>query len=322
MMFTQVIGHEFQKDVLSRALSADRLAHAYLFEGPEGIGKRLLAMALARGILCLTRNGCGQCAACRKVDHRNHPDLHVMEAEGATLKIEQVRSLQRELSFSPLEGSKKICLIDGADTLNPAAGNALLKTLEEPPGNALLILLTSRPEAVLGTIRSRCQRLPFARLPREAFERVLVDQLNIEPVQAHILAALSEGNFQKALGKDRDLYLQGRREILKSLTALSPGSVIPLFNLARELSDDKERLQEVLEIFQAFYRDLLLFLHGRPENELVNTDLLEKIHRIGARENIPSLLRKLDAIAAGRRQLDRNVNRQLAMEVLLMRLAA
>jgi DNA polymerase-3 subunit delta' len=144
----------------------------------------------------------------------------------------------------------------------------------------------------------------------------------VDETQGHILAALSEGSFKKALGKDRELYLDRRREVLKSLTALSSGSIVPLFELAQELAEDKERLPEILEIFQAFYRDLLLFRHGRPESELVNVDLLEKIHRIGARETVPSLLRKLDAVAAGRRQLDRNVNRQLAMEVLLMRLAA
>jgi DNA polymerase-3 subunit delta' len=146
--------------------------------------------------------------------------------------------------------------------------------------------------------------------------------LEIGEIQGHILATLSEGSFKKALGKDRDLYLERRKTILKSLTSLSGKSVIPLFALAQELAEEKERLQEILEIFQTFYRDLLLFRHGRPENELVNLDLIDKIHRTAAKETTPSLLRKLDAICASRRQLDRNVNRQLAMEVLLMQLAA
>jgi DNA polymerase-3 subunit delta' len=106
------------------------------------------------------------------------------------------------------------------------------------------------------------------------------------------------------------------------LTALSPGSVVPLFDLAENLAAEKELLPEILEIFQAFYRDLLLFKNGRPENELVNIDLMEKIHRVAARETTPSLLDKLDALEATRRQLARNVNRQLAMEVLLMRLVS
>jgi len=322
MTFSQILGHDRQKDILRRAIGSDRLAHAYLFEGPEGIGKRLMALALVRAIFCQDGSGCGSCSACRKVDHHNHPDLHILEAEGASIKIEQIRGLQKELSFRPLEAPKKVCLIDGAEKLNPAAGNSLLKTLEEPTGSALLILLTSRPEGVLSTIRSRCQRLPFVRLPQEMLQNLLNERLGADETHGHILAALSEGSFKKALGKDRDLFIERRKVLLKSLTALSPKSIIPLFDLAQELAEQKEHLPEVLEIFQAFYRDLLLYLHGRPEQEMVNIDLMDKIRRTAGRETVPSLLRKLDAIASSRRQLDRNVNRQLAMDVLLQQLAA
>ncbi len=322
MTFAQVLGHDRQKDILRRALDSGRLAHAYLFEGPDGVGKRLMALAVARAVVCAEGKGCGDCAACRKIDHNNHPDLHIVEADGASIKIEQIRALQKEMSFRPLEAPKKICLIDGAEKMNPAAGNALLKTLEEPNGEALMILLTSQPEGVLSTIRSRCQRLPFTRLPRQTIQQVLLERLGVDETQGHILAALSEGSFKKALGKDRDLYLEKRRELLKALTALSPGSILPLFDLAQELVEEKDRLGEILEIFQAFYRDLLLVRHGRPDSELVNVDLREKVNRNAQRESVGSLLAKLDAISAARRHLDRNVNKQLAMEVLLLKLAA
>jgi DNA polymerase-3 subunit delta' len=322
MTFSQILGHDRQKDILRRAIDSGRLAHAYLFEGPEGVGKRLTALALARAVFCKDGSGCGVCPACRKVDHNNHPDLHLLEPDGTTIKIEQVRNIQKELSFRPLEAPKKICLIDSADRMNQAAGNALLKTLEEPSGDALLILLTARPESVLSTIRSRCQRLPFSRLPQGMLKGVLLEQLGVDEIEGHILAALSEGSFKKALGKDRDLYLVRRLEILKALTALSPGSVLPIFDLAQSLAEEKERLPDILDILQAFYRDLLLYQHGRSESDLVNIDLAEKIRRIAPRENTATLLRKLEAIAASRRQLDRNVNRQLAMEVLILRLAA
>jgi len=322
MTFARILGHESQKDLLRRALAADRLSHAYLFEGPEGIGKRLMALALARNIFCLNGNGCGDCVACRKVDHNNHPDLHLLEPDGVGIKIEQIRTLQKELSYRPLEAPRKICLIDGAEKLNPAAGNALLKTLEEPAKDTLLLLLTAMPDKVLATIRSRCQRLPFLRISPEKVKKVLCDQLDVNETQAHILTSLSNGSFKKALGKDRELFIERRRDLLKQLSALSPGSIVPLFNLAEALANEKELLPDILEIFQAFYRDLLLFKHGRPENELVNIDLMEKIRRMAARETVPSLLKKLDALEAARRQLARNVNRQLAMEVMLMQLAA
>jgi len=320
--FSRILGHDRQKELLQRAIDTHRLPHAYLFEGPEGIGKRLVALALTKRLFCETGQGCCNCPACRKIEHHNHPDLHLLEPDGQFIKIEQIRGIQKELSFRPLEAPRKVCLIDGAERLNPAAGNALLKTLEEPSGDALLILLSSRPENILSTIRSRCQRLPFTRLPQARLKEVLLERMALDATEGHILAALSEGSFKKALGKDRDLYLEKRRELLKSLTTLAPGRVLPLFELAQTLSEEKDRIFDILDIFQAFYRDLLLYRQGRPEEELVNIDLAEKIRRVAARESLPSLLVKLDAIESARRHLERNVNRQLALEVLLMRLAA
>lgn len=322
MTYSGIIGHERQKAILKRALSSGRLAHAYLFEGPEGIGKRLVALALARSLFCTTGNGCGECPACRKVDHQNHPDLHIVEADGNTIKIEQIRALQRELSFRPLEGTRKICVIEAAEKMNTSSANALLKTLEEPTGNALLLLLTSCPEAVLPTIRSRCQRLPFSRLPTAAIRKALSETGDGNEAQAHILATLSDGSFHKALGRDRDLYLERRKTILKAVTALSHGSYLPLFELAAELAEEKERLHEILDILRAFYRDLLLCHHGWPEDDLVNRDLIEKIRRIAAQESPQLLLRKLEAVNAAHFHLERNVNGELLFDVLLMRLTA
>ncbi|WP_429885447.1 DNA polymerase III subunit delta' [Geoalkalibacter halelectricus] len=321
MIFSQILGHERQKDILRRVLASDRLAHAYLFIGPEGIGKRLMALALVRAVVC-PHKGCGDCIACRKVDHFNHPDLHVLEPDGNAIKIEQVRAIQREFSYRPLEAPKKVCLIEQAEKLVPAAGNALLKTLEEPSGEALFILLSAHPEQLLQTIRSRCQPLHFHRIPNELLKRDLVQRLEIDDAAGHLLAALSDGSFRKALGRDRELFISGRRDFLKAMTALSPGSVLPLFDLSQELADQKEQLPEYLEILEAFYRDLLLSLHGRPADDLVNIDLLEKVRRCAARETPGSVLSKLEAIQAARRHLNRNVNRQLAMDHLLLQLCA
>lgn len=322
MTFDSIIGHDRQKDILRQALNNQRIAHAYLFEGPEGVGKRLVALALARTLLCQTGSGCGDCAACRKVDHNNHPDVHFLDADGATIKIDQVRGLQRELALRPLEGQHKICLIDGADLFNPAAANALLKTLEEPQPNTLMILLSSRPESLLSTIRSRCQRLPFQKLPKQRLAEILSQRLDLSETEAAILAALSDGSFKKALGQNRELYLERRRDLIRDISALSSGSIIPTFKLADQLAGDKEHLSDILEIYQAFYRDLLLLKHGRPETDLVNLDLKETLSRQVGKETTEGLLKKLKALDAGRYYLQRNVNRQLAMEIMLMRMTA
>lgn len=322
MTFDQILGHDRQKEILRRALANGRLAHAYLFSGPDGIGKRLMAMALARAIVCLEQRGCGHCHACRKIDHQNHPDLHFLEPDGTSIKIEQIRILQRELSLKPLESARKICLIEQADAMTIGAANSLLKTLEEPRGDTLLILLTAQPNRLLETIRSRCQPLPFTRHPNSRIQAELERQLGIESTESHILAALSEGSFKKAFGKDRDLYLGQRRELLKTLTGLSSGSILPILDFAEQLAADKTVLPDILEIFQAFYRDVLMTLQGHGDEKLVNLDLKDKIRRVAGREDVATILAKLEALSEILRQLARNVNRQLAMEVLLLKLSA
>jgi len=321
MTFDHILGHDRQKDILGRALAHGRVAHAYLFTGPEGIGKRLTAMAFARAIVCLEQRGCGQCTACRKIDHQNHPDLHLLEPDGNSIKIEQVRVFQRELNLKPLEASRKICLIDQAEALTVGAANALLKTLEEPRGDTLLILLSAQPNRLLATIRSRCQTLPFTRHPDRRIQQELEKQLGIDATESHILAALSEGSFKKAFGKDRELYVTQRRVLLKTLTGLSPGSILPILTFAEELAADKTVLPDILDIFQAFYRDVLMTLQGHAASTLINLDLQEKVNRVASRMDVDSVLAKLEALTVTRRQIERNVNRQLALEVLLMNLA-
>ncbi|MCW8858373.1 MAG: DNA polymerase III subunit delta' [Deltaproteobacteria bacterium] len=322
MTFATITGHEQQKNILRRALSKNRIAHAYLFEGPDGIGKRLMALAFARALLCLKSTGCGDCPACRKVDHNNHPDVHLLDAEETTIKIDQVRSLQQELSLRPLEGKDKICLIDGAEQLTPGAANALLKTLEEPQPNTLIILLTSHPEKLLPTICSRCQRLPFSRLPKQQLATILCQRLDLNSTEANVLAALSDGSLKKALGQNKQLYLEKRHNLIQSLSALSSGSTIPTFSLADELATEKDLLPDILDIFQAFYRDVLLMKHGRPKEELVNLDLLESLEKQSKILSTDSLMIKLKALDSARFHLQRNVNRQLALEVMLIRMTA
>jgi len=322
MTFSQVFGHEPQKDLLRRALQSGRLAHAYLFEGPDGVGKQLLALALVRALFCTQGTGCGTCAACRKVDHHNHPDLHLLEPDGGVIRIEQVREIQRELAFRPLEARQKICLIDNAEAMNTAAANALLKTLEEPPGDALLILLSARPDSLLPTIRSRCQRIPFGRLPHDLLSRLLMERLELDTTEAHLLSALSEGSLKKALGRDRELYLNRRPELLKAVAGMHASRISPISALATRLAEDKEQLPDLLDLLQSYLRDQLLHRQGRPDRELVNIDLVELIRQQAANRSTTQLLDQLDALTECRRQLQRNVNRQLALEHLLLKLAA
>ena len=322
MTFDTITGHKQQKNILLRALSSQHVAHAYLFSGPDGIGKRMIALAFARALLCENGTSCGGCSACIKVDHNNHPDIHLLNADDSSIKIDQIRALQQELSLRPLEGSYKICLIDGAEYFTIGAANALLKTLEEPQPGTLIILLTNRPEKLLPTIRSRCQHLPFSRLPKQQLAAILKQKLDLNDTEATVLAALSEGSFKKALGPNRELFLEKRGKLIQSLSALSAGSTIPTFSFADELDMEKEILLDILDIFQSFYRDLLLLKHDRPLDELVNLDLIETLQRQKKTMTTASLLLKLKALESARFHLQRNVNRRLALEVMLMRITA
>lgn len=320
MTFASINGHEQQKNILRRILERQRIGHAYLFEGPDGVGKKLTAMAFARALLCLHFNGCGDCSACRKVDHNNHPDIHRLDTKTAGIKIDQVRALQQELALHPLEGRHKICLIDNADTLTHNAANALLKTLEEPQPDTVLILITSRPEKLLPTIRSRCQRLSFSRLTRVELAGILQHRLELSDTKAKTFAALCQGSLDKALGPNSSLYLEKRHSLIQSLSALSSGSTIQLFNLADELAADKEQLMDILNIFQAYYRDLLLLKHGRSEEELANQDMLETLPAQSRLLTTEQLLKKLHVLDRARVHLQRNVNRLLALEIMLLHL--
>ncbi len=322
MTFESIIGHSQQKDILRRAISNRRIAHAYLFEGPDGIGKRLMALAFARALLCDKHSGCGECAACRKVDNNIHPDVHILESPETTIKIDQVRELQQQLTLRPLEGQYKFCVIENAEKFTTNAANALLKTLEEPQPNTIIILLSGQPEKLLTTIRSRCQKLPFRRLAKEQIEEVLSHRLELDQLHISILAALSEGSFKRALGAKQDIYLEKRRELIQTLSGLSAGSNIPTLTFAEELAADKEHIDDYLDIFQAFFRDIMLLQYGRPETDVVNLDMKELLYREAESISAHSLQHKLKYLTEARYHLQRNVNRQLALEVMLLHIAA
>src|SRR5438093_677039 len=183
MPFLDLIGHERPTAILKASILHDRVAHAYLFFGEDRIGKRLAALRFAQAINCEIDYGpggpdaCGACRSCRQIEARTHPDFLLIEPDqeqaNPQIKIEQIRELEQQLVYHPLVGRRKVCLIDEADRMTPGAANALLKTLEEPPDHSLLLLITSRPSALLATVRSRCHGIRLVAPPRAAADRLL-----------------------------------------------------------------------------------------------------------------------------------------------------
>jgi DNA polymerase III subunit delta' len=319
MPFSGILGQDRCIALLGRTISSGKIASAYLFEGVEGCGKRLAALAFIEAVFCGGTEGCGQCPSCRKIAAGQHPDLHLLEPDGAFIKIDQIRELQRELSLRPYEAPKKACIIDGADRLNPASGNALLKTLEEPPGSALLILITSSPDGVLPTILSRCQRLRFAALGESAIGSILLDR-GVAPEFARVAASLAGGSMKKALELGDETFLDKRNDFVEKVISLSLGDISGLFAMAEELAGEKESALELLVLLTSFYRDSLHLQSGAED--IINTDLLPMVEREAARLSGEGLMERIARINQTRRAIMGNVNARLALEVLFMRLAA
>ncbi|WP_306533189.1 DNA polymerase III subunit delta' [Geobacter sp.] len=317
MPFSRVIGQDTPVDVLRRALRSGKTAHAYLFEGIEGCGKRTTALAFVEAAFCDRDDGCGTCPSCRKMATLQHPDLHLVEPDGAFIKIDQIRDLQRELVLRPIETPLKACIIRDADRLNPAAGNALLKTLEEPPGNALMILLTTNLDGVLPTVRSRCQLLRFAPLPERLIEEQLI-AAGRDQAAARLTASLAGGSLGKALEEDEGVMVD-RAGLLERLRTLSLSDTASLFAAAEEMAADREQAMEQLEVLTSLLRDVLLIQGG--SNAVINRDILPLLENEAARLSRERNLERINHTTEARQALMRNANPRLTLDVLLMRLA-
>lgn len=338
MPFSSIIGHERPVALLKRALAGGSLAHAYLFSGDEGVGKRMTALALGAALNCASPGpdgGCGTCPSCRKSAAGTHPDLTVVmpesedeqrlallskkEAEKASdrIKIEQVRAAQDRLSLKAFEGRRKVLVVDRADAMTEEAMNAFLKTLEEPPGESLIVLITSRPQVLLATIRSRCQEVKFQPLPRHQVAAVLRERRELSEEDAWFLAALCRGSLGRALTMDAAEERQERTELAAVLDRLPAMSDDELLTLADGVSKDRDGFLRLVDISIERLRDRLVWLHTADERLLVFPAAAAGGQTCTARR----LLRDLELFSGSRRLLQTTVSVPLIAEHLFLTLA-
>jgi DNA polymerase-3 subunit delta' len=352
VIFPEVIGAEGPRGVLARMLASDRIPHALLFHGPGGVGKRMVAEHFARSVLCESPDaegaGCGRCTACVKASHGNHPDLLITtrlpktaakEGTGADaddegpeaadsggdlkawILVEQIRQLAEHAAYAPREGRRRVFLIDPADHMNAAAQNALLKTLEEPPGRALILLITSRPHVLFPTVRSRCFQLGFAAMDPEALAEAL--QARGAPLaEARSRAALAEGRPGRAITLDLPVLEARRDAILTMLETLigAPSGIAGMAEFVAELlGDDEPKTLEGLEMMTALLRDAARSAAGA--DAILHADVAPRVRRVG---------RALGLTRAGelavlsdrmRGELRLTVNKTLLTETLLAAVA-
>lgn len=308
---------------LSRSLMGSRVAHAYLFVGPEGVGKRYMALSFAKALNCLQLEAdyCGHCPACQKIDRLSHPDLHLIEPEGNSLKIEQVRICQREIAFRPWEGRTKVVILDGADKMTPEAASALLKTLEEPPASTVLILTASSELSLLPTITSRCRLIRLGPLDRAVIAEILVRERLLEPSQASLLASLAQGRLGKALSLDLKSTLELRDQAWRLLEPPkgSPPAIF-LLQAARERAKERESLAALLSMLALLVRDLVVSACRAEDPLLLNGDLASQLKALTQGIAPRSALKIWDAIVEAQRLFQQNANGQLLLEATLARI--
>ncbi len=322
MKFSSIEGHEKSIRILQRAIANNALAHAYLFSGQAGIGKKKTAFALAAAVNCLNarlEGGCGECPSCRKVDTLGHPDVHVLLPDGDEIKIDQIRQVQSDFALKPFEGTKKVLIVDNAESMNPAASNAFLKTLEEPPGDALIILITAMPQGLLPTIRSRCQEIMFHPLPRNTLARALVQRRGLSEEDAWFIAALAQGSMGRGLDMDIAAEKAVREEVAALWSGLAQMGSGEALVLAETISKDRERLERLIEIGVEELRDALVYRVTGEERLLVHAEAQQRSRQMAERYSLPRLLADMDLFMASRNLLDRRVSAQLVTENLLLK---
>jgi len=321
----RILGHQRQIDILDRAVSNNKLSHAYLFSGPAGTGKRLVAMRLAKSLQCDAECGkpCDRCLPCKKVEEGNHPDISVVEPDGQFIKVEQIREMQKRVGYKPFEGKATVCIIDGADRLNISAANSLLKTLEEPPAQTHLILTAENIRVVIPTILSRCQRINFSPLSDEEVEEILKEDeaFTSEDIKADIkaVAAMSGGSPGKALSIAGAFPLDEKDLFLKELSGMDSAEKAFLFAEKLVARDQIDRLMEKLELLKFFMRDVMLTKLGQS-SKVVNTGQNDIIVKRAEQLTVKEIISKLEMISETEKSITMNANKRLAVETMLLKL--
>ncbi len=321
-----LLGHEWAVQLLKGQIAGGRLRHAYLFTGPDGVGRRTLALRLAQALNCTNAptlgEFCGACRACRGFAAMQHADLLLLERQEGDreIKVSALRELGRSLSRTPLEARVQVALLLNFQEASEEAANALLKTLEEPNPSVLLCLTAPDADSLPATIVSRCELLRLRPLSNEQLAGALQARLKLEPAKAKLLAGLSDGLPGKALRLHEDAAaLEQRGTWLDAGEQLLSADRVQRFAFAEKASKDREALRAQLLVWLSFWRDVVLRA-ARSSAALSNPDRTEQVSALATQLPLSAAQGALIAIERTLTQLDTNVNARLAMEVLLLEL--
>jgi len=318
---TNLIGHQWVIDLLHHQQQTKQIPQSVLIVGPPNVGKSTVAKYMMQMLNCQGVNKpCHQCIACRKTLHGNHPDLFLVDRETETLKIETIRTLQRMVSLSPVEGRHRVALLCHFETATNAAANALLKTLEEPPPQVVIILTAADSGILLPTIVSRCQIITLRPLPQAEVAQVLATHWQVETEQAYLLAQLSGGRLGWAIQALQDETLLTRRqEQLTTFVTLLSATRVDRLQAAQQISQQPTTIKEALANWITLARDLML-LHTGSQTSLINIDWQNQLEPLAQHFTIVQLYEMITLLRQALMNLDRNVNSRLNLDVTLLKL--
>jgi DNA polymerase-3 subunit delta' len=339
-----IIGQERALTVLRRAVEdPSRLSHAYLFAGPEHVGRATAARRFAQALNCTADEDrpCGQCRTCRLIEEDKHPDIEWVTVGGLCdesdhrdhsadnsrdIRICQLRRIERVVSRTTVDARYRVVIIDPAEAMTVEAANAFLKTLEEPAPNTVLVLISAHEERLAETVRSRCRRIAFGGVPREAIEQALRDRWGAEPAQAANLARLAQGRLGWAVNVLQDERLLIERErLLDEIEVVVAGDYTKRFSYASGLgarfSRDAQFVRGALEGWSAWWRDVLVTAAGQ-EPLAAESERLDTLRAQASQYGVTGAVRALTAINNGRRNLEEHASPTLALEVMLLELPA
>ena len=333
MSFKSILGQSQPKRILTNALQNSSVAHAYLFYGPDSIGKKKIAITLAKALNCKGANpldACDECESCGKIERGVHPDFFYLEpikntptAREASIKIEPIRELQKKLAYMPYEGKTKVVVIDSAELMNPQAMNSFLKTLEEPPSATVLLLISANPNRLLPTLLSRCQGIQFHRLSSANIRTIIQSQPQgeVEPMKESEIdfrIHRSQGSVSRALAEDIAEIEHLREQLLEVLEKVSFDRMDIIFAFAKAWARQTEHLQPVLNELLGLIRDLALYRSGCSQSSIQNGDLSVKMIPIAEKHSLKAWMDRFTAVRNTQIALSGNANTQLFLENMLI----
>ncbi len=336
MSFNDIVGQEIPIRLLQNSLKHRRVSHAYLFIGPRGVGKKLTAINLAKALNCeeSAKVPCDRCVSCKKIDASIHPDVKCIYPTGPSLSItiDNIRELRTQISFKTYEGKKKVYIIAEAENMGLQAANCLLKTLEEPPDNSILILTSTDSHLLLQTIVSRCQTVPFSRIELRRIENFLIEHHRVNKSLARFIANLSQGSLGEALKLKDDTQIPLiKTKLMDVLNRLRNEDVLGLvgeFNKEifanghdekrMDVAEYRNKLHIGLDMLTTCLRDIAILKQAREQVPLINLDIREDLKQLENQFSLSQIDGFLNTITDMKMYVKNNVNPQLILERLLL----